>query len=114
MQVASCTLDASVKIYSCRVDSVHSDTYKVLGGLNRTDYVPENDEENGDDEQNGENQAGSDDEDQENGKSQGILFVLTACLCGIESNTRNRSYPLEGASQSEQKVKEKKKTKVGC
>lgn len=30
------TLDASVKIYSCRVDSVHSETYKVLGGLNRT------------------------------------------------------------------------------
>jgi condensin complex subunit 2 len=36
-QVASCTLDASVKIYSCRVDSVHNETYKVLGGLNRTE-----------------------------------------------------------------------------
>jgi condensin complex subunit 2 len=35
-QVASCTLDASVKIYSCRVDSVHNDTFKVLGGLSRT------------------------------------------------------------------------------
>ena len=34
-QVASCTLDASVKIYSYRVDSVHSEAYKVLGGLNR-------------------------------------------------------------------------------
>lgn len=35
-QTASCALDASVKIYSCRVDSVHTDTYKVLGGLTRT------------------------------------------------------------------------------
>jgi condensin complex subunit 2 len=35
-QTASCTLDASVKIYSCRVDSVHTDAYKVLGGLTRT------------------------------------------------------------------------------
>jgi len=35
-QVASCTLDASVKIYSCRVDSVHNETFKVLGGLSRT------------------------------------------------------------------------------
>eukprot|EP00052_Salpingoeca_macrocollata_P017771 m.145392 g.145392 ORF g.145392 m.145392 type:complete len:712 (+) comp20494_c0_seq1:37-2172(+) len=35
-QVASCTLDASVKIYSYRVDSVHSEAYKVLGGLSRS------------------------------------------------------------------------------
>ena len=35
-QVASCTLDASVKIWSNRVDSVHSDTFKVLSGLNRS------------------------------------------------------------------------------
>jgi len=34
--VASCTLDASVKIYSCRVDSIHQDTFKVLGGLSRS------------------------------------------------------------------------------
>jgi condensin complex subunit 2 len=35
-QAASCALDASVKIYSCRVDSVHTDAFKVLGGLTRT------------------------------------------------------------------------------
>eukprot|EP00051_Salpingoeca_urceolata_P005019 m.69652 g.69652 ORF g.69652 m.69652 type:complete len:697 (-) comp14006_c0_seq1:222-2312(-) len=35
-QLASCTLDASVKIYSYRVDSIHSETYKVLGGLSRS------------------------------------------------------------------------------
>ncbi|KAL6071845.1 Condensin complex subunit 2 [Balamuthia mandrillaris] len=35
-QAASCTLDASVKIYSCRVDSIHNEAYRVLGGLSRT------------------------------------------------------------------------------
>eukprot|EP00117_Sycon_ciliatum_P015885 scpid28676/ scgid15559/ Condensin complex subunit 2; Barren homolog; Chromosome assembly protein xCAP-H; Chromosome-associated protein H; Non-SMC condensin I complex subunit H len=32
-QVAGCTLDASAKIYSGRVDSIYADTYKILGGL---------------------------------------------------------------------------------
>ncbi|NWH78783.1 CND2 protein, partial [Piaya cayana] len=32
-QVAAGTLDASAKIYAVRVDAVHTDTYKVLGGL---------------------------------------------------------------------------------
>ncbi|EAL61389.1 hypothetical protein DDB_G0292066 [Dictyostelium discoideum AX4] len=36
-QAASCVLDASVKIYSNRVDSVHVDTYKILGGLSRAE-----------------------------------------------------------------------------
>ena len=35
-QKASCTLDAGVKIYSSRVDSIHTDAFKVLGGLHRT------------------------------------------------------------------------------
>ncbi|RXH67999.1 hypothetical protein DVH24_028146 [Malus domestica] len=34
-QKACCTLEAGVKIYSMRVDSVHSEAYKVLGGMNR-------------------------------------------------------------------------------
>ena len=37
MQVASCTLDASAKIYAGRVDSIHADTYKMLGGLGHGD-----------------------------------------------------------------------------
>ncbi|KAL2245723.1 UNVERIFIED_CONTAM: Condensin complex subunit 2 [Sesamum indicum] len=41
-QKASCTLEAGVKIYSMRVDSVHSEAYKVLGGINR---VGQEDEE---------------------------------------------------------------------
>ncbi|KAB1215160.1 Condensin complex subunit 2 [Morella rubra] len=34
-QKASRTLEAGVKIYSVRVDAVHSEAYKVLGGINR-------------------------------------------------------------------------------
>ncbi|NXH20438.1 CND2 protein, partial [Bucco capensis] len=34
-KVASGTLDASAKIYSVRVDAVHADTYRVLGGLGK-------------------------------------------------------------------------------
>uniref|UniRef100_A0A0P5QB78 Condensin complex subunit 2 n=1 Tax=Daphnia magna TaxID=35525 RepID=A0A0P5QB78_9CRUS len=35
-QAASCTLDASTKIYAYRVDCVHIDTIKMAGGLGRT------------------------------------------------------------------------------
>lgn len=34
-QKASVTLDAGVKIYGTRVDSVHTETFKILGGLGR-------------------------------------------------------------------------------
>lgn len=36
---ASCTLDASIKIYSYRVDDVHLTSYKVLANLNRNDQT---------------------------------------------------------------------------
>ena len=35
-QAASCALDASAKIYAYRVDSVHSDTLKLAGGVGKT------------------------------------------------------------------------------
>ncbi|KFQ20821.1 Condensin complex subunit 2, partial [Merops nubicus] len=44
-QVAAGTLDASAKIYSVRVDAVHADTYKVLGGLGK-ESAPSEDTEN--------------------------------------------------------------------
>jgi condensin complex subunit 2 len=34
---ASAGMDASSKIYGFRVDQVHSETYKVHGGLHRSD-----------------------------------------------------------------------------
>ena len=36
-QKASASLDASAKIYGFRVDSVHSETFKFLGGLSRNE-----------------------------------------------------------------------------
>jgi len=47
-QKASASLDASAKIYGFRVDSVHSETFKFLGGLNRADNLNTIDEENED------------------------------------------------------------------
>ncbi|XP_050208349.1 condensin complex subunit 2 isoform X2 [Mercurialis annua] len=47
-QKASCTLEAGVKIYSLRVDSVHSEAYKVLGGINRAGQDNEQDDITGD------------------------------------------------------------------
>lgn len=36
---ASASLDASAKIYGFRVDQVHQETYKVLGGLHRQEMM---------------------------------------------------------------------------
>ncbi|CAL1393708.1 unnamed protein product [Linum trigynum] len=47
-QKASCTLEAGVKIYSMRVDSVHSEAYKVLGGIHRVGQENEQDSVSGD------------------------------------------------------------------
>ena len=43
---ASCTLDASVKIYSYRVDDVHLSSYKVLANMNRTGPANSNETDN--------------------------------------------------------------------
>jgi condensin complex subunit 2 len=43
-QRASVTLDAGVKIYSYRVDSVHTETFKILGGLGRASKDTEDEE----------------------------------------------------------------------
>jgi len=45
-QRASVTLDAGVKIYSYRVDSVHTELFKMLGGLGRASG-PQDEQENG-------------------------------------------------------------------
>lgn len=43
-QIASCTLDAGAKIYAGRVDSIHAQAYKMLGGLGRAENANEGDE----------------------------------------------------------------------
>lgn len=57
---ASCTLDASVKIYGYRVDDVHLTSYKVLHNLNRTDASGGKKGRDADDE---DGHGGMDDED---------------------------------------------------
>ncbi|CAN0914431.1 Condensin complex subunit 2 [Linum grandiflorum] len=44
-QKASCTLEAGVRIYSLRVDSVHSEAYKVLGGIHRVGHDNDNEQD---------------------------------------------------------------------
>lgn len=39
-QFASSTLDAGVKIYSYRVDSIYTETFKLMGGLSRSSKAP--------------------------------------------------------------------------
>ncbi|CAJ1402133.1 unnamed protein product [Effrenium voratum] len=46
---ASCTIEASARIYACRVDCVHTDTYRVLGGLNSADVANEEEDAPGED-----------------------------------------------------------------
>ncbi|XP_070330260.1 condensin complex subunit 2 isoform X1 [Odocoileus virginianus] len=48
-KVAAGTLDASTKIYAVRVDAVHADVYKVLGGLGKDAPPPEEAEDHGTD-----------------------------------------------------------------
>lgn len=64
-QKASCTVETSVKIYCYRVDAVHSETFKMLGGLTRAEADAESDaddddngDKNGADDNNGAGDAG--------------------------------------------------------
>jgi condensin complex subunit 2 len=53
--VFSCTLDAGVKIYSCKVDAVHKETFRVLGGLSTgKERQADSDDEGGENEGAGE------------------------------------------------------------
>ena len=45
-QSASCALDASTKIYAYRVDSVHSDTLKLAGGVGDTNKENQENKDN--------------------------------------------------------------------
>ncbi|KAB7496436.1 Condensin complex subunit 2 [Armadillidium nasatum] len=76
-QMASCTLDASTKIYSCRVDSVHTDTLKMAGGLGRTKDKPEGNP--------GDVQGDDEYENQPRGKKR----VKSKKCATIESNLKN-------------------------
>ncbi|KAL8478231.1 hypothetical protein ACS0TY_030215 [Phlomoides rotata] len=80
-QKASCTLEAGVKIYSMRVDSVHSEAYKVLGGINRVGQEDEQDHVDG--VANDSGNQGESDEPKEQGKKLSPLSTLESSFTSI-------------------------------
>lgn len=60
-QVASCTLDASTKIYSFRVDAVHSDVVQMASNIGRVDTNKK--KRNSDEDGNGADGGEMDDDD---------------------------------------------------
>jgi condensin complex subunit 2 len=79
-QRASCTIDASVKIYASRVDSVHNETYKVLTGLSRAD-VQRQDE--------GEEEVAETQEGDENGAKTTKVRKVKVGANTLETNIQN-------------------------
>lgn len=79
-QKASCTLDGCVKIYTSRVDSVATETGKLLSGLadgrNKKDH--QGDEEERDDED-GADEEGGDESQKKKSKKRASSFVCLAC-----------------------------------
>lgn len=83
-QKTSASLDASAKIYGYRVDLVHTETFKMLGGLDRAkEKADEKNEENPEEDSKG-----------KKAKKEKVLKNLTYLLYYLEtlSNTRIRSY----------------------
>ncbi|MGH0184176.1 UNVERIFIED_CONTAM: hypothetical protein FKN15_014577 [Acipenser sinensis] len=56
-KVAAGTLDASAKIYAVRVDAVHADTYRVLGGLGKDSKPGPEGEQEAQEEEGGESEG---------------------------------------------------------
>jgi condensin complex subunit 2 len=80
---ASCTLDASVKIYSYRVDDVHLTSYKVLANLNRTQNNKNEDKQS---KQIEENIDRSNNDDKGEGKSQSKEQTRSTSGSTLETN----------------------------
>ena len=95
-QKASCTLDAGVKIYASRVDSVHTETFKVLGGLSRSAQAQPQDEE-GDGEEGEEGGEGGGGEDGEGGAKEGGKKGRRGGAPTLEAPEAHTSTQLESA-----------------
>ncbi|KAL0443993.1 UNVERIFIED_CONTAM: Condensin complex subunit [Sesamum latifolium] len=80
-QKASCTLEAGVKIYSMRVDSVHSEAYKVLGGINRVGQ--EDEQGHVVDDANFSTEQGENDQKKEQGRKLSPLSTLESSFAAI-------------------------------
>ncbi|KAI2489394.1 Condensin complex subunit 2 [Fragilaria crotonensis] len=102
---ASCTLDASVKIYSYRVDDVHLTSYKVLANLNRNDAIEKKPSNNKIQPSNSSNllNAGDDhdDNDQENDQDTGrtsgrkTTDTLETNLANINLSNLDSAYDID-------------------
>ena len=89
---AGCTLDAAGKIYSCRVDSVHTETFRVVTGWSRTTQPQpcEKDEEAANDEEKAAESDAEAEADEDDGKSKKKERKKAACCsCTIEANPDN-------------------------
>ncbi|TMW62828.1 hypothetical protein Poli38472_005446 [Pythium oligandrum] len=92
-QKASCTLDASVKIYSYRVDDTWTSSYKILENLSRSG----NDKRGGEDDDEDGGDADGDGEDRRR-KKKGSSRKTANATKSIEKNLNNitlKSYELE-------------------
>ncbi len=96
---AGCTLDASIKIYSCRVDAVHSDTYRVWGGFSKSApelKEDEDDDENGQKEKSGGVHGFGDDEVDGDGDNS----VLSVSSPTAKKSHKKRSSTIEAHPES--------------
>jgi len=94
---ASCTLDASVKIYSYRVDDVHLTSYKVLANLNRTDTGKKNSraQDDNEDAAEGETQTTSranKNTNERRGVTETLESNIGMCVVGCRSLTNSYSH----------------------
>jgi condensin complex subunit 2 len=87
---AGCTLDAAGKIYSCRVDSAHTETFRVVTGWSRTTQPQEGekDDQAAEDDKEGNSDAENEADDDE-GKSKKKERKKAACSTTLEANPDN-------------------------
>ena len=95
-QKSSCTLDAGVKIYASRVDSFHSETFKMLGGMNK---VSQQEEVEGDESEGhkGDGAEGSQAVDGEEGDENARKKRATRAVATLEAPESHSTKALEEA-----------------
>jgi condensin complex subunit 2 len=89
---AGCTLDAAGKIYSCRVDSVHTETFRVVTGWSRTTQPQAEEKEMGvgeDEEKMADSDQDVEADDDEGKSKKKERKKASACSSTLETNLDN-------------------------
>lgn len=86
-QKSSCTLDAGVKIYASRVDSFHSETFKMLGGMHKVSQAEGAEDEDGQGKGDGAEGSQLEDGEGEEGARKKRVARAVATLEAPESHT---------------------------